>query len=186
MGDPIYKPGDSSRILYESSFLYSASDGYGDPDGMQHLDGWHSAHGPQGAWNLESVDSTIEPDWSISIVREGTSVAENDFFMVLPDGTGVLTDDGDEYALETAWLEDMSAWGFHEHMSFNFWLAADGSDQGGVAVATFSAYDASGMYTPSDAFDFRFAVVPEPAGLTLLAVGAVGLFGRRRRRQARS
>ena len=183
-GDPIYKPGDSSQILYESSFMYSAVDGYDDPNGVLHIDGWHSAHGPQGAWNLETVDQATEPSWDIRLVRESVSLAQDDFFMALPNGTTVLTADGDEYALQKRWLDDFSAWGMHEHMSFNFWLAADGSDLGSEVVATFSAYDAGGMYTPSDAFDFRFRVVPEPVTLSMLMLGGVGLVIHRRTRMS--
>ncbi len=175
-GDPIYKPGDSSRMMYTCRFQYSEAYGYGDPDGMVHLDGWHSAHGPQGAWNLESVNRETEPDWSIVLAREGTNVAEDDFFMLLPSGAEILAADGAEYPLLTRWLEDKQAWGLHEHMSFNFWLAADGSDEGSILATTFSAYDAGGLYQASDSFTIGFQVVPEPGALVLLAMG-VGWLG---------
>jgi len=51
---------------------------------------------------------------------------------------------------------------------------------GSEVSATFSVYDAGGLYTASDPFTLDFAVVPEPASLGMLLIG--GLFAARRRR----
>jgi hypothetical protein len=177
-GNPIQKPGDPGKYLWICRFNWSEDNGYGDPDGLQHLDGWHSAHGPQGAWNLASTgDPGDPPDWDIWLRREGTSVLEGDFFMMLPDSTVVLDADGSTYDLEQIWLEDKQAWGIHEHMGFYFWLTPEAGQQ---VSATFSAFDTGGVYTPSDLFEFRFVAVPEPAGVALLAVAALLAALRRR------
>ncbi len=173
-GNPTYKPGDATKQLHTCSFMYSKANGYGDPDGTQHLNGWHSAHGPQGAWNLESIDEPTVPDWDIYIVREGISanLLEDDFFMLTPNETAILTTDGSESNLEKMWLEDKSAWGFHEHMEFEFWLDEGIGD---IVSVMFSAYDAGGLYDASDNFTMQFEVIPEPATLSLLALGCLGL-----------
>lgn len=171
-GNPIMKGDSSGKQLWHCQFMYSKTNGYGDPCGVQHLDGWHSAHGPQGKWNLASVDQSTTPTWDIYLKREGTSVASDDFFMLLPDDTPVLTADADIYQLDKEWLSDKNAWGIHEHMSFNFWLTPD---IGQEVTATFSAYDAGGMYTASDNFEFTFVTVPEPASLLLFGLGIIPL-----------
>lgn len=183
-GDPVEKPGDPSKHRYTCSFKWSQDSGYGDPNGMQHLDGWHSAHGPQGAWNLEAGDPNNAPAWDIGIKREFTSLADpTDFLMMTPNDTHVLTTDGSTWKFteanhEKLWLEEESAWGIHSHMSFHFYLP-DGM-LGQEVSATFSAFDDGGLYTPSDNFEFRFLVTPEPGSLALLLIGA--LIVRRRRR----
>ncbi len=178
-GNTIMKGDGSGKQLWTCQFMYSKSGGYGDPAGVQHLDGWHSAHGPQGKWNLESVDQSTTPQWDIYLKREGTSVASDDFFMLLPNDTPVLIADADTYQLDKAWLSDKNAWGIHEHMSFNFWLTPD---IGQEVTATFSAYDASGMYTASDNFEMAFVTVPEPASLLLIGLGAIPLLRNREKK----
>ena len=186
-------PDDPDKYLYVCRFKYSAEFGYGDPDGKSHLDGWHSAHGPQDAWNLESLDQSTVPAWEILLQREAALVAtgddtywrEDDFFMMLPGGEVVLDENGDTYQLEQRWLDDKNAWGLHEHMEFIFWLPYD-PDQlsapgpSDVYMATFTAFDAGGLYTAADPFDFSFRVTPEPVTLTLLGVALV-LMRRRHR-----
>jgi hypothetical protein len=182
-GSIVTKPGEPSKQLWYCNFHYDKTNGYGNPStGTIHLDGWHSAHGPQGKWNLQSIDEQTEPDWDIYIQRQGTSVPEDDFMMALSGFSGfVLANNGDTYQLSNQlskfWLPDKNAWGFHEHMSFAFWLTPD---IGQTVTATFSAYDASGMYDPSDDFVFEFETVPEPATLTIFTIGAFLL--RRRRK----
>lgn len=151
--EPITKPGDPNKMLYNCSFIYSAEQGYGDPCGLQHLDGWHSADGPQGKWNLQSIDQSTVPDWDIWLKRESTSVAEDDFFMLLPNETAVLTSNGDVYQLGKEWQSDEDAWGIHEHMGFYFWL--DEYDE--QVSVTLSCFDTSGMYERSADFTMRFA-----------------------------
>ena len=151
----ITKPGDPNKELYTCSFTYSKADGYGDPNGYQHLDGWHSADGPQGAWNLESIDANTVPAWDIYIQRERVSdnLDEDDFFTLLPNDTPALEKNGDVYFLEKQWQADKNAWGLHEHMGFYFWL-----DEGdGEVSVVFSAHDAGGIYQRSADYVIRFA-----------------------------
>lgn len=172
-GSIVLKPGDSSKQLWVCDFEYSQSGGYGDPAGYEHINGWHSAHGPQGKWNLESIDQGTVPAWEIYIKREGSSVPSDDFFMLFEDDTVVpLTQDGDSLELHKEWLSDENAWGMHEHMLFHFWLTPD---IGQEVTATFSAYDAGGIYTASDNFEMAFVTVPEPAFLLLLGLGVIPL-----------
>ena len=180
-GDPITKPGDASKTLYVCRFMYGP-DGYGDPDGVQHLDGWHSAEGPQGVWDLAIGDELNEPVWDIGIRREGTSMSDpTDFFMLLPDDSIVLGADSDAYKFsdygEKIWEADEGRWGIHSHMGFHFWL--DDPQVDDVFTATFTAFDDGGLYTPSDPFTFRFAV-PEPGTLSLVLAAGL-LVGARRR-----
>jgi len=151
----ITKPGDSTKKLYKCNFTYTKAKGYGDANGLDHIDGWHSAHGPQGAWNLESIDANTIPAWDIYIKREGISknLLEDDFFTLLHDDSSMLVNNGDEYYLEKNWLEDYNAWGIHEHMGFYFWL--DDEDEDVYIVV--SANDASGMYQRSADFTIHFA-----------------------------
>jgi hypothetical protein len=179
-GTPLLNPSDPSEQLYISDFMWSKAGGYGDPLGYDHLDGWHSAHGPGGMWSLESVDDQTVPGWDLHLKRESTSVAEDEFFMSLPSGIDVLTADGDTYQLDKNWLDEKNAWGLHEHMRFYFWLAEDGSDIGSEVSATLSVFDAGGLYEASDPFTFRFEVVPEPASLSLISVAGLLLLKRRR------
>ncbi len=173
-GNSISKPGEANKTLYTCRFMYGL-DGYGDENGVQHLDGWHSAHGPQGVWNLESTDQATEPGWDIGIRREDTSLTDStDFFMLRPDDSVVFDDDGDTYKFsdygEKMWLADQNAWGIHSHMGFHFWL--DDSQANDEITVTFTAFDDGGLYTSSDPFTFRFAV-PEPGTLCLLAFAGV-------------
>lgn len=151
----ITKPGDPNKVLYTCSFTYSKAKGYGDPNGPAHLDGWHSAHGPQDAWNLESVDANTVPAWDIQLRREGISpnLEADDFFTLLPDDTAALENNDDLYAIEKRWLSDKNAWGLHEHMGFYFWL--DEGDENVYIV--FSAHDAGGLYQRSADFTLHFA-----------------------------
>jgi hypothetical protein len=165
-GEHIGKPDDPNKVLYTCSFTYSKSGGYGDPNGLQHLDGWYSAHGPQGAWNLESVDEGTVPLWDIYVRREriSPSLDEDDFFMLLPDDTPTLEKDEDVCALGKRWLADKSAWGLHEHMGYYFWL--DETDEDVYVV--FSAHDAGGVYQRSADFVVHFAkrvIQPIPGDL---------------------
>ena len=154
-GQPMVKPGEPDKTLYTCRFQYTKAGGYFARDGLEHIDGWHSGHGPQGAWNLESVDEATVPAWDIYVERAGVSenLAEDDFFCLLPDDRAVLTEDGATVSLEKRWLSDFSAWGMHEHMGFYFWLDAADDE---VAVA-FAAHDASGRYRRSADTTFRFA-----------------------------
>ena len=176
-GNPIAKGNGSGKILWTCRFMYSKANGYGDIEGTQHLDGWHSAHGPQGKWNLESVDQSTTPAWEINLQRESATVPEDDFFMLLPNDQSVLVSDGSTFQLPKVWLGDFNAWGFHQHMGFCFWLP----DELGQEVSVeFSAFDAGDIYTLSDNFEFRFVTVPEPATISLLIFGVAGLLGRHR------
>jgi hypothetical protein len=171
----ITKPDDPNKELYTCSFTYSKADGYGDPNGLQHIDGWHSAHGPQGAWNLESLDANIVPAWDIYLKRERISpnIAEDDFFMLLPDDTPVLEKDGDIYFLEKRWLTDENAWGIHDHMGFHFWLDEEDDE----VYVVFSAHDAGGMYQRSSDFVIRFAkTVTQPVQGDLNGDGVVDIY----------
>ena len=187
MGEVYWKDNDPStgKIRWTCQFYYSVDGGYDadDPNAVEHLDGWHSAHGPQGVWNLESIDESTEPAWDIGIQRESTSLADaTDFLMMRRTGDNpeTLLGDGDTYKFsdygEKLWLEDKEAWGIHSHMGFYFYLP----DEVGQEVSvTFSAFDDGGLYTPSDAFELRFVTIPEPATLGLLALGAAFVLRRR-------
>jgi len=162
----VTKPDDPNKVLYTCSFTYSKTSGYGAPNGLQHLDGWHSAHGPQGAWNLDSVDENTVPVWDIHMRRERVSpnLDEDDFFTLLPDDTAALESDGDAYALDKNWLGDKAAWGMHEHMGFYFWI--DESDE--EVYIVLSAHDAGGLYQRSADFVIHFAktvIQPMPGDL---------------------
>ena len=175
-GDPIQKPGDPTKSLYTCRFTWSKENGYDDPAGYQHLDGWHSADGPQGVWNLAGGDAANEPDWDIYLQRESTSLPEDDFFMLLPDDTPILTADDSTYQLGKEWSTDEQIWEIHSHMSFNFWLSDE--QVGELVTATLSAYDAGGMYSAADRYTFVFQVIPEPTTLALLTIGLL-VVGRR-------
>jgi hypothetical protein len=178
-GNPLTKPGDSSKQLWQCDFMYSKDGGYGDTSGYTHIDGWHSAFGPQGVWNLaDTGDSSVAPDWDIYLKREGTSVAEDDFVMFSEGGAPIITANGDTWQLGKEWMIDRQAWGIHEHMTFNFWL---GPEVGQEVTATFSAYDAGGMYSASDNYEFRFVTVPEPTTLSLLSIGIAGFIKLRKK-----
>jgi hypothetical protein len=153
-GLEVSKGDGSGKILWTCNFGYSQDLGYGDPAGFKHIDGWHSAHGPQGKWNLESVDEATVPDWIINIRRKSTSIPEDDFLMALPDDSAVLTQNGDTLELSKEWLADKNAWGLHEHMGFYFWLAPDYDEE--VRV-TLSAFDSAGIYEESADFIMLFS-----------------------------
>jgi hypothetical protein len=165
-GQPITKPGEPTKVLYTCNFQYAKANGYGDASGLLHVDGWHSAHGPQGAWNMESIDETIVPEWEIYLRRERVSVNlnEDDFFMLLPDDTPVLEVDGAVHFLAERWLTDMNAWGIHDHMGFYFWLDEDDEE----VYIVVSAHDAGEMYERSADYVLRFArtvIQPIPGDL---------------------
>jgi len=151
----ITKPGDPNKVLYTCNFTYTKANGYGDPNGPLHLDGWHSAFGPQGAWNLESIDANTVPLWDIYIKRERISdnLLEDDCFMLMPDDSAVLTQNGDIYFLNREWLNDNNAWGIHEHMGFYFWL----NDEDEEVSIVLSAHDAGGLYQRSADYTIHFA-----------------------------
>jgi hypothetical protein len=151
----ITKPSDPSKKLYTCCFTYTKAGGYGDPNGLDHIDGWHSADGPQGAWNLESTGANTVPAWDIYINRERVSdnLLEDDFFTLLPDDSAALEHNSDIYFLDKEWHDDLNAWGIHEHMDFYFWL--DDQDQDVYIVV--SAYDAGGTYQRSADFTIHFA-----------------------------
>jgi hypothetical protein len=154
-GEHVTKPGDPTKELYACNFLYSKANGYGDPAGATHLNGWNSAFGPQGAWNLAAGDANNAPTWSIQLRRERVSgnLDANDFFMLQSDDTPVLVADGQAYTFPKRWLKDENAWGIHTHLYFYFWL--DEADDE-VAVAL-SAHDAGGLYQRSADVTVRFA-----------------------------
>ena len=180
-GDPVGPNGDGN-YLYVCRFGYHRDWGHSSPPGpgsLQHLDGWHSAHGPQGVWNLESISQESLPDWSIFLRREDASVTGDDFFMLLPNDQPVLTSNGSTYHLEKQWLEDQNAWGVHEHMGFCFWLPE--YDPQALPVepwVEFTAHDAGQVYDSSDVFRLRFVQLPEPSSLAWPAVGLLGLVRR--------
>ncbi len=151
----ITKPSDPNKTLYTCDFLYSKDGGYGDHDGAEHLDGWSSAFGPQGAWNLAAGDVNETPAWNISLRRERISgnLEPDDFFMLLPDDTPVLEADDNTYILPKAWLADENAWGIHAHTGFYFWLDETDNE---ISVVL-SAHDAGGLYQRSAEVAIRFA-----------------------------
>lgn len=162
----IAKPGDPNKVLYTCSFTYSRAGGYGDPNGLQHLDGWHSAHGPQAAWNLESIDELTVPSWDIYLRREhiSSNLDADDCFALLHDDTPALENDGEVFFLQKQWLFDKNAWGLHEHMGFYFWLNEDDEE----VDVVLSAHDAGGLYQRSAEFAIHFArtiVHPVPGDL---------------------
>ncbi len=154
-GECIVKPSDPNKTLYTCNFLYSKAAGYGDPNGREHIDGWHSAFGPQGAWNLQSADANTTPAWNIYLQREGVSdnLDEDDFLMLLSDDTAALEHDSSTYFLEKKWLDDENAWGIHAHAGFYFWL----DDTDDEVYVVLSAHDAGGLYQRSANFTIRFA-----------------------------
>lgn len=154
-GESITKPGDPNKVLYACDFLYSKDEGYGDPHGAEHLDGWGSAFGPQGAWNLESGDANTVPAWDIYLRRERVSanLDEGDFLLLLPDDTPVLTTDGAVHFLSKRWLAEENAWGIHAHAGFYFWLD-ETDDEVSIVL---SAHDAGGLYPRSAGYMMRFA-----------------------------
>jgi len=165
-GEHIVKPGDPNKELYTCNFLYSREKGYGDPEGAEHLDGWSSAFGPQGAWNLAAGDADHAPAWNIQLRRERISgnLDADDFLMLLPDDTPILQSDGASYALPKTWLADENAWGIHAHTGFYFWL--DEADN--EVYVVLSAHDAGGLYQRSADVTIRFAktvVQPIPGDL---------------------
>jgi len=171
-GQHITKPDEPAKVLYTCAFHYTKANGYGDPNGLEHVDGWHSAHGPQGAWNLESTDEAAIPAWDIYIRRERVSpnLAEDDFFMLRPDDTPVLQTDGEVCALNKRWMADVNAWGFHDHMGFYFWL----DEQDEEVYVVVSAHDAGGLYQRSADFVLRFArTVVQPIAGDLNGDGVV-------------
>lgn len=151
----VTKTDDPNKILYTCNFQYSADGGYFAEDGLDHINGWHSGHGPQGAWNLESVDANTEPTWDLYLERVGVSdnLDEDDFFFLLSDDSAVMEANGDTYDLEKSWLSDNDAWGLHVHMGYYFWLD-DSDDEVSVTVAV---HDASGQYTRSADTTIAFA-----------------------------
>ena len=170
----ITKPDDPNKALYACSFTYSKAEGYGDPNGWEHLDGWHSAHGPQGAWNLESIDADTVPAWGIQLRREGVSpnLETDDFLCLLPDDTAALENDGDVYAVEKEWLSDKDAWGLHQHMGFYFWLDENDED----VYIVLSAHDTGGLYQRSANFTIHFArTVVQPVAGDLNGDGTVNI-----------
>lgn len=170
----ITKPEEPAKVLYTCAFHYTKANGYGDPNGLEHVDGWHSAHGPQKAWNLESVDEATVPAWDIYIRREYLSpnLAEDDFFTLLPDDTPALERNGEIYTLNRRWITDVNAWGFHDHMGFYFWL--DEEDEEVYIVV--SAHDAGGLYQRSADFVLRFArTVVQPIAGDLNSDGVVDI-----------
>jgi hypothetical protein len=165
-GHPIAKPSDPNKVLFTCDFLYDKEDGYGDPHGAEHLDGWSSAFGPQGAWNLQSTDAKTVPAWDIYVRRERISanLEEDDFFALQPDDTPAMQKNGDLYPLEKRYLVEEGAWGIHDHMGFYFWL--DDADE--EVSIVLSAHDAGGMYQRSADFTMRFAktvIQPIPGDL---------------------
>lgn len=171
----ITKPGDPNKVLYTCNFTYSRNGGYADPNGLRHLDGWHSAFVPQGAWNLESIDAGTEPVWDIYLKRKciSTNLEADDFFTLLPDDTPVLESDGDTYSLEKIWLSDESSWGIHEHMGFYFWLDEEDEE----VYVVLSAHDAGGIYQRSADYIIRFArTVYQPVTGDLNEDGVVDIY----------
>jgi len=154
-GQFIVKPDDPNKSLYVCDFLYSRDKGYGDPEGAEHMDGWSSASGPQGAWNLAAGDVKNAPAWDICLRRERLSdnLASDDFLLLLPDDTAALRADGETYTLPKTWLADENAWGIHAHTRFCFWL----DDADNEVYVVLSAHDAGGMYQRSADVAIRFA-----------------------------
>lgn len=152
---PIVKPDDPNKTLYTCNFTYTREGGYGDEKGLHFLEGWHSAHGPQRAWNLESVDANTVPAWDIAIqrVRVSANLEGDDFFCLRSDDTDTLVADGESALLTKHWLNDKQAWGLHENMGFYFWL--DESDE--EVSVTLYVYDQGGLYLRSADTVFRFA-----------------------------
>jgi hypothetical protein len=93
--------------------------------------------------------------------------------MEMPGGLSVLTTNGSTHQLPKAWLPDKSAWGLHEHMSFYFWLAADGSDIGSEVSATFSVYDAAGCTPRPIRSRWTSRSCPKPASLGMVLIGGL-------------
>ncbi|HON90487.1 MAG: hypothetical protein KBI32_00085 [Phycisphaerae bacterium] len=154
-GQHVTKPDDPSKELYTCNFLYSRANGYGDPTGALHLNGWSSAFGPQGAWNLEAGDPNSVPAWSIQLRRERVSgnLDADDFFMLQSDDTPVLQADGQTYTFPKRWLKDENAWGIHSHLYFYFWL--DETDN--EVYVVLSVHDTGGRYQRSADVTIRFA-----------------------------
>lgn len=151
----VTKPGDPTKELYTCNFLYSEANGYGDPEGATHLNGWGSAFGPQGAWNLAAGDPNNVPKWSIQLRRERVSgnLDANDFFMLQSDDTPVLVADGQADTFPKRWLKDENAWGIHTHLYFYFWL----DEMDDEVAVVLSAHDAGGLYQRSADVTVRFA-----------------------------
>ena len=133
-------------------------EGFGPTDGRTYM-----FNSSGGRWN--STFDAADVHWELVSLTPGLHVGD-------ATTLDIASDPGD----------DVHVGGGDELFEFTPVLWTDAAAAPGDYAATFRLVDESGTFGPSGAVEVRTSVVPEPAGLGLLAAGGLGLLGRRRRR----
>lgn len=154
-GDPDILSGEEAIHLLPGEGLFEGMFAADDP-------GWIGAEEDEPNEGLY----LLLPGHQVSLKRIGFDAG---FSIFDPTSGPILEADGDQY------LFPLDGEGFiHRHLIF----VGDGLE-GDPWSATFQLVDPSGVHAFTEPFTLSFVAVPEPATVSLLVLGAVGLLRRR-------